>query len=663
MLIRARPLVAERARIAMGSDGRAYEPGPDLAAAAGAILAPVRALQQHAGVDQYGFLAASVIDRSDLARAGTEAARSGVALHEALLAMGWLSASDYASALARSLGLPLAGWDAVLHAKPAARNGSRDSTSLRAYIGGRVYQVLCADAQAPDAVRRQAAALEARGLPVALAARQRIDAALEEQWRQQRMDRAVLGLRRRRPMDSAGGATAWTWQRVATAVTAGLVVGGLGMAPETTVAVVAGLAAMPFLCVSLLRLAALREVAAASRSRRVRNPPATPIVSDDQLPVYSVLVPLYREAGVLPGLVQALDALDYPRAKLDILLVLEAADLDTQAAVTALRLPPQFRTVLVPEGQPRTKPKALNYALQLARGGHVVVYDAEDRPEPDQLRRALDAFRRGPPGLGCMQAQLNIYNPLASWFTRQFTVEYSALFDAILPALARLGLPVPLGGSSNHFPRRALIAAGGWDPFNVTEDADLGFRMARQGWHTGVLASTTWEEAPATFGSWFRQRTRWLKGWMQTYLVHTRQPWRLATELGLRGALGFHALMGGLVLSALVHPLLYALIAWHALTGRLLAPADTAASAALWAIAWINLAAGYLVSILVGALSAWRRGQPRLALSALLMPLCWLLVSAAAYRALYQLATDPYGWEKTEHGGRYGAPGASPSSG
>jgi cellulose synthase/poly-beta-1,6-N-acetylglucosamine synthase-like glycosyltransferase len=281
----------------------------------------------------------------------------------------------------------------------------------------------------------------------------------------------------------------------------------------------------------------------------------------------------------------------------------------------------------------------------------VVVYDAEDRPQPDQLRRALEAFRCGPPRLGCVQAQLNVYNPLDSWFTRQFTLEYSALFDSILPALVRLGLPVPLGGTSNHFRRETLAAAGAWDPFNVTEDADLGFRLARRGWRTAVLASTTWEEAPAGFRSWFRQRTRWLKGWMQTYLVHTREPWRLGAELGLGGALGFHALMGGLVLLALLHPLFYAILAYHAVSGQLLAPAQSQADAAIWAMAWVNLAAGYLTSIAAGVVSAWRRGHRHgLAWSALTMPLCWLLASAAAYRALYQLATDPYLWEKTEHG-------------
>jgi cellulose synthase/poly-beta-1,6-N-acetylglucosamine synthase-like glycosyltransferase len=307
--------------------------------------------------------------------------------------------------------------------------------------------------------------------------------------------------------------------------------------------------------------------------------------------------------------------------------------------------------VIVPERPPYTKPKALNYALQLARGAFIVVYDAEDRPQPDQLRRALEVFRRNPPQLGCVQARLNIYNAGDSWLTRQLTVEYSALFDAILPALARLRLPVPLGGTSNHFRRETLDAVGGWDPFNVTEDADLGFRLARRGWRTKVLDSTTWEEAPVGFRSWFRQRTRWLKGWIQTYLVHTRRPLRLFGELGIRGALGFHTVMGGLVLSALVHPLLYVLLAWQVASGRLLASAGTPPLAAtLWTVAWINLAAGYLVSIGVGAISALRRGQPSLALSALMMPLCWLLVSAAAYRALYQLATAPYLWEKTEHG-------------
>ena len=633
----------------MESDERAGQSRPGVPGAA-PILAPVPPAQQPPHQDQYDFLVGSVIDFGALQRAGIEAARWGVTTHEALLAMGWLAPADYASALARRLDVASAGWEAVFKLKSAEETDDREGLGLPSTIAGRPYRVLCAESTAPHVLRRQAAALQARGLAVALATRSRIAAAIEDYWRAERTDLAVRSLFRQRPVDSAGGVMIWTWQLVAAAVATGLIIGGFAATPQATLTALTWVAALPFLCITLLRVAALREVVASSPRSVRREAPATAALADSELPVYSVLVPLFREAGVLPGLVRALNALDYPRAKLEVLLILEAADIETQAAVLALGLPPGFRTIVVPDVPPRTKPKALNYALQFAHGEYIVVYDAEDRPQPDQLRCALETFRRNPPHIGCVQAQLNIYNPSASWFTRQFTVEYSALFDAILPALARLGLPVPLGGTSNHFARETLVAVGGWDPFNVTEDADLGFRLARRGWRTAVLQSTTWEEAPASFGSWFRQRTRWLKGWMQTYLVHTRQPWRLGAELGPRGALGFHALMGGLVLSALVHPLFYVLLAWQAASGEILAPAETTAGAMLWAIAGINLVAGYVTSIAVGAMSTWRRGRPSLALSALFMPLCWLLVSAAAYRALYQLATDPYLWEKTEHG-------------
>jgi glycosyltransferase involved in cell wall biosynthesis len=612
------------------------------------MLAPVPRPQQRANDGAYHFLVGSVIDSITLARAAGDARRCGVATHEALLSTG-LAPASYAAALARHLGVPSVGWEAALELKTAEDSAYLEAIGLHAVLDGRPCRVLCAESRPPTELARQVAALQQHGICVALATRPRIAAAAESYWRAQRLDLAARGLHRRRPGDSAGGVMVYTWQLLAAAIGCGLVVGGLTMAPDVTLAALAGLAALPFLGIVLLRLAALGEVLLPRFPRR-RGRPTLASLAEAELPVYSVLVPLYREAGMLPGLVRALQNLDYPRAKLEILLVLEEADLDTQVALLPLALPPCFRTVLVPDGPPYTKPKALNYALSLARGDYVVVYDAEDRPQPDQLRRALEAFAAEPPHTGCVQARLNIYNPRDSWLTAQFTVEYSALFDAILPALARLGLPVPLGGTSNHFRRDTLIAVGGWDPFNVTEDADLGFRLARRGWRTAVVTSTTWEEAPAGFATWFRQRTRWLKGWMQTYLVHTRRPLRLVADLGVRGALGFHILMGGLVLSALAHPLLYALLAWQVAAGRLLAPAETPLAAALWAAAWINLVAGYLAAIAVGAVSALRRGQPRLAVSALMMPLCWLLVSAAAYRALYQLATDPYLWEKTEHG-------------
>jgi hypothetical protein len=408
----------------MRSEDRAYRPEPGQAGQSG-ILLPVPLAQQLPDQETYDFLVGSVIDAGDLQRARLEATRCGVATHEALLA-GGLSPTRYAAALASSLGIPLLGWGATFDLElggleTGGLEGHRadpEGIGLPASAAGARYRVLCADSVAPDALRRQVAGLRARGVAVALATRSRISAAIEDRERVPRLERAVRHLFRRRPVDSAGGVMVWTWQLVAAAVAAGLVIGGLGTSPDATLAALTGVAALPFLCVTLLRLAALREVVLAPRAHGHRGRPPAELVPGAQLPVYSVLVPLLREAGVLPGLVQSLLALDYPRAKLEIILVLEASDLETQVAVLALALPPCFRTVVVPDGAPRTKPKALNFALQFARGEYIVVYDAEDRPQPDQLRRALEVFRHNPQGLGCVQAQLNIYNARASWLTR-----------------------------------------------------------------------------------------------------------------------------------------------------------------------------------------------------------------------------------------------------
>jgi len=605
--------------------------------------------------DQYAFLVGSLVDLATLQDAEAEALDSGVATYEVLLAGGLVSEPDYAAALARRLGVAVASWDVELELIDPARTQGTD-LGLPARIAGRSCRLLAATEAAPDALSSRVAALRAQQMEVALATRARIEAALEARLQSERVDRAVRGLLRTQPESSAGAPFA-TWQVIVGVGVLGLIIGGFAVLPDATIAALTALVALPFLCVTALRLVALRQALASSKGKARVGRPRFQRAPDRLLPVYTVLVPLYREANVLPGLVRSLQALDYPPAKLEIFLILEADDLESQAAVLSLALPSSFRTLIVPGQGPRTKPKALNYALQFARGDFVVVYDAEDRPHPRQLRRAWDVFREAPAELACLQAQLNIYNPGRSWFTRQFTIEYSALFDAILPALESLQLPVPLGGTSNHFPRAVLVELGAWDPFNVTEDADLGIRIARRGYHTGVLASTTWEEAPPAFGVWLRQRTRWLKGWMQTYLVHTRYPWRLNRELGPGAAIGFHALMGGLIGSALLHPLFYVLLAYYWFSGGLLAPAESTAGEVLWAVTAINLAFGYVVSILVGVVSVLRRRRPGLAVFALLMPLYWILISAAAYRALWQLARSPYLWEKTEHGSPRAGPG------
>jgi glycosyltransferase XagB len=568
------------------------------------------------------------------------AERWGVAPHEALLACGLASHADYATAVGERLGV-------MVTLEPLATLDLDERTVL-----------VDATLDTPAGLRLRVNRLAALGQTVLLAPRD-----LVEVWEQGlqaavRLDAATNQLLRERPELSAASPAA-TWQLVVIAVLLGLVVGGVIVEPAMTRTGLMVAIALPFFCIVLLRVLALLSAmqVPGRASRRAESAVIRPErIADAALPVYSVMVPLFREVAVLPGLIKALSRLDYPAAKLDCILVLEASDVATQVAVGAMTLPPFMRVVVVPTGGPQTKPKALNYALPIARGSYVVVFDAEDVPAPSQLRQALAVFLahelRGGLKLACVQARLNIDNANESWLTRQFTLEYSALFDGLLPALTRMGLPVPLGGTSNHFPRALLEQLGGWDPYNVTEDADVGLRIARAGWAVAMVRSTTWEEAPVAFRAWLYQRTRWMKGWMQTWLVHMRQPRRFARELGWKRFLGAQALMGGMVLSAIVHPLFYVLLAIEYAYGDLLAAPADGWDRAIWGIAAFNMIAGYGSAMLLAALAVIRRRRTWLLPHVALMPIYWLLISFASYRAAWQLLRQPFLWEKTEHRAR-----------
>ena len=372
---------------------------------------------------------------------------------------------------------------------------------------------------------------------------------------------------------------------------------------------------------------------------------------DRALPVFTVLAALYREAASVPGLLAAIEQLDYPAEKLDVVIAVEADDRETRAALDAVSTRFPINVVAVPPGGPRTKPKALNVALPFARGIYTVIYDAEDRPDTGQLRRALGAFRTGPANLACVQARLRIDNTDDSWLVRYFTAEYAAQFDVFMPGLARLGLPLPLGGSSNHFHTETLRKVGGWDAYNVTEDADLGMRLARFGYRTGMIDSTTYEEAPAPLDAWLRQRTRWFKGWMQTWLVHVREPRRLWRQLGPAGFVAFNLMVGGNALGALIHPcLLIALICSLLQSGGGMWAGDDVRVFLLGTLYAATAVIGYLSSAVLGWLGLSRRGLLSSAWVLLLTPLHWIFLSVAAWRALHQLFAAPFAWEKTEHG-------------
>ncbi len=367
------------------------------------------------------------------------------------------------------------------------------------------------------------------------------------------------------------------------------------------------------------------------------------------LPSYAVLVPLYREAKVLPELVQALSSMDYPQDRYTVYLLLEEDDAETIAAVERLDLPDNFKPIIVPDSKPKTKPKACNYALELIDSDLLVIYDAEDRPDPDQLIKAAAAFSKLPDDVICLQARLNYYNAHQNVLARLFTVEYAAWFDLFLPGLTALGGPIPLGGTSNHFRTRALKDLGGWDPFNVTEDCDLGVRMYVHGYKAAMIRSTTWEEANCRLRGWIRQRSRWAKGYVQTYLVYMRSPLRTLRRLGFMGFVNFQAMIGGSIFSYLFTPLYWLLTAlWLALHPALIEQVF----APLWVyeLGVACLFLGNFAFVYLSAAAVAARGMWDLVGWSLLSPAYWLLMSVGAYKGIGQLAVQPFYWEKTEHG-------------
>lgn len=368
---------------------------------------------------------------------------------------------------------------------------------------------------------------------------------------------------------------------------------------------------------------------------------------DDGLPIYTVLVPLYQEASSISGILSALDALDYPKHRLDVKLIIEADDQPTLEAALAARPPAYVDILRVPVSQPRTKPKACNFALQFARGEYVTIYDAEDRPEPDQLRKAVALFLFSPPEVVCLQARLNYYNRHENWLTRFFSIEYALLFDRMIPGLYGRGIPIPLGGTSNHMALRKLRRLGAWDPFNVTEDADLGLRLATAGFRTVPLDSLTLEEAPLTLGPWLRQRSRWIKGYLMTWIVHTRAPGRLLRHCGPVQMAGLQFMIGGASIIYLITPL-----TWAICFIGLFDPAKGAMGIPAWLHGWCIATLG--LGMLCQWHMAWSLCQSMrwkgMKLAVLGFPFYWILHSVASFKALWQLLFAPFYWEKTQHG-------------
>jgi glycosyltransferase XagB len=452
------------------------------------------------------------------------------------------------------------------------------------------------------------------------------------------------GTRGGRPAIRSAGARdgASTGQKVLAAGLLLLIV-SIAVVSASPAALLAIVASPLFLACMMLQLAASFEA---------NQPPLrekAPVPPERSWPVYSILVPLYREASVIDQLLMALSALDYPKTSLDVVFLIERDDTDTRMALAARALPVWIRVEIVPDGFPRTKPRALNHGLTLVKGHYVTVFDAEDIPDPDQLKLAVMAFETAPPDVACLQARLAIDNAPDGWLPLMMSIEYAALFDAVKCGMAVGGFPVALGGTSNHFRRTDLVALGGWDAWNVTEDADLGVRLARHGWKVMDLPSTTLEEAPIGFEAWLGQRRRWIKGWIQTGISQGRDPVTAIREMGLGGWIAAHSQIFGVVLGALTFPFFAGWFLWNAWTGEVW-------DGSTWPLFIANCLAleialiGLLVMVLPTIVGLRRRNLWHLAPWLLTAPFYLLLVSLAAWLAVRDFWRHPFHWEKTEHG-------------
>jgi cellulose synthase/poly-beta-1,6-N-acetylglucosamine synthase-like glycosyltransferase len=365
-------------------------------------------------------------------------------------------------------------------------------------------------------------------------------------------------------------------------------------------------------------------------------------------PEYVIQVPLYKEATAIPHLIESLTNLDYPKNKLTIQLLVEADDEATKGAVETANIELPFVVIDIPVSYPRTKPKACNVGLATAKGDYLVIYDAEDRPDPDQLKKAVIGFSQCEREVACIQAKLNFYNTERNLLTRCFSAEYAMWFDLCLPGLDALRAPIPLGGTSNHFRLEVLTQLKGWDEYNVTEDCDLGLRLFSQGWQTRILDSTTWEEACPKLTWWIKQRSRWVKGYMQTYLVHTRDILGLTKKLGIVNSMHFHLLIGGSVLAQLLSTIYWILVCvWLGWRPDII---GTFFPGPIFAMAALCLFVGNFAFVYTCAIACeCRVGLGKVVKYTPLMVIYWIIMSVAGWKGALQLIWKPHFWEKTQH--------------
>jgi len=583
------------------------------------------------------LLADGVIDAHAMAAIVAHPVAEAERLPQTLLSLGLASNPALTRSLARHAGLDVI--DPLdLPPDPALIDRLGAETCLRLGIlpWGRRHGMTCVLVASPGQIERRSDLVRAIFGPVrfALAPADRIEAALA-------LCRGGELCGKAETLSPAGESCRGMARPGRSLPVLGAALGGLGLVSPGALLSLLTLAAL----LAMVLTAALNAAALLAALRRPGA--ATAPAGHLPLPQVSIIVALYREADIAARLVQRLGRIDYPRDRLEILLVLEADDHQTRAALLETRLPPWMRLLTVPGGTLKTKPRALNYALPFCRGSLIGVYDAEDAPDPHQIKAVVHRFAVCGPEVACLQGMLDFYNPARNWLSRAFTVEYAVWFRVVLPGLSRLGLPVPLGGTTLFFRRSALEAVGGWDAHNVTEDADLGIRLIRHGYRTDILASVTREEANCRPWPWVRQRSRWIKGYMMTWRVHMRRPRVLWRALGAKGFIAFNILFLGSIAQAALFPAL--LLLWAVSLGFAHPLMDLLPRGGVLALIALGLLSEAVRLAL--AVSGLRAQGRRLPLTWVLLPhLVQPLACLAAGKALWEMVRRPFYWDKTQHG-------------
>lgn len=596
------------------------------------------------------LLANGVITAPQLERALRSHNQTGVRLGRILVNLGFVSHEEIAATLADQLKLPFVDLRAAEPDPEMVRlipeEFERSRGLLPLFDDGEHLVVGFTDSPSSSGVDELPALLGDRPMQVVIIAEAALDDALASVYRDEYMDQATSLLVTRSPEDSARWVLtrgqAWFFRILVVVIILALIF-------ETVAAatVLVSLTTLFYAAFSLYKfyvtyraLTHVLEVATTDEE--------VDALDERNLPIYTILVPVYQETEVFPILARAIARLDYPKAKLDVKILLEEDDPETIAVARASNLPSHFQLVIVPNGKPKGKPKACNYGLIQARGEYAVIFDAEDIPEPDQLKKAIVAFRKSDESLVCVQAKLNYFNRDQNLLTRWFTTEYAMWFDLMLPGLDASGAPIPLGGTSNHFKVARLRELGAWDPHNVTEDADLGIRLYKVRWKTAVIDSTTYEEANSQVGNWIRQRSRWVKGYIQTYLVHMRHPIKLIRSIGFGAFISFQLVVGGTFFGFLMNPVMWVLTAvwfiFHWAFIQQIFPAP------IFYIGSLGLYIGNFTFTYLNVAGCLRRKYYDMVRYALLSPLYWALMSVAAWKGFLQLFYAPSYWEKTRHG-------------